>query len=260
MGMLERYKKRGGFIQLLNLLETTGPEKKEKFMKMIMEEYANWDTALRQRMLTFDKLLLWETAVLMEFLPQVPTMAIAYAMADLPAEKRVNFIKALSFGDQKKVEEILGNTKPKPVEVISAQMKIITELRNQVAIGKLKMERVDPNLAVPEDIEEQLANGQTPVSIKKERSADIDGTKDSGTKSQIIATPTSTAASNTVITPPAVSTTASNNNANAIADELIVLKKKMVILSQENSRLAKEGEEYRSKFATLKAAFQKIAA
>ena len=38
MSMIDRYKKKGGFLQLLNLLETTGGEKREKFLKMIAEE------------------------------------------------------------------------------------------------------------------------------------------------------------------------------------------------------------------------------
>jgi hypothetical protein len=253
MGMLERYKKRGGFLQLLNLLETTDAVKKERFMKMILEEDANWDAALRQKMLSFDKLLAWDVTILMEFMPQVPVMAIAYAVAELTPENKTKILKSLPFGDQKKIEEILVDAKPKPNEIISSQLKILTELRTQVAAGKLKMERISPDLAIPEDIEEQLASG-APVA-KRTVSAEIDTPKETAKPAATAAATSAPSAASTVT--PISSPNGNSASVQVLQDELSSLKKKMMTLSQENVRLMKEVEDYKARFNTIKIAVQK---
>lgn len=256
MGMLERYKKRGGFLQLLVLLETTEAAKKEKFLKMILDEDPAWDEALRQRMISFDRVMSWEASVLMEFLPQVPVMSIAYAISQLSSEKKTPFIKALTFGSQKKVEEILNDNKPKPGEVISAQMKVISELRNQVAVGKINLEKIDPLLAIAEDIEEMLTATAAPV--KKTITVEVDCSKDPGAKAT-----TAASIGATHVSPKSASAQAQAQNSGqpanygAVAEELNTLKRKMAILTQENVRLMKEIEDYKGKLTAIKAAFQK---
>lgn len=87
MGMIDRYKKKGGFIQLVNLIETTGADKKEKFLKMIADENPTWEAAIKQKMLTMDRMSNWNQSFLMEFMPQVPAMAVACAIYNLSDEK-----------------------------------------------------------------------------------------------------------------------------------------------------------------------------
>ena len=65
MGMLDRYKKKGGFIQLLNLIETTASPKAEKFLKMIGEESPAWEAEIKKKVLSIDRLATWNQSYLM---------------------------------------------------------------------------------------------------------------------------------------------------------------------------------------------------
>ena len=66
MSMIDRYRKKGGFVQLLNLIETMGKDKQEKFLKMIGDESPNWSVEIRKRLLSIDKILSWNPSYLAE--------------------------------------------------------------------------------------------------------------------------------------------------------------------------------------------------
>ena len=44
--MIDRYKKKGGFIQLLNLLETSSKAKQDQFLGLISQESKIWESEL----------------------------------------------------------------------------------------------------------------------------------------------------------------------------------------------------------------------
>lgn len=60
MGMLDRYKKKGGFVQLLQLIETSPSKKQEQFLGLIAEESPAWEDTLRKKILTIDKVYSWD--------------------------------------------------------------------------------------------------------------------------------------------------------------------------------------------------------
>ena len=76
MSMIDRYKKHGGFVQLLQLIETTEHAKSEKFLKMIAEENPVWEAEIRKKVLSIDRLLGWNQTYLMEFLPRLSAKAV----------------------------------------------------------------------------------------------------------------------------------------------------------------------------------------
>lgn len=231
MSMIERYKKKGGFVQLLNLIETTGGEKKEKFLKMIKDENPGWESEIRKKMLTMDKVLSWNTSYLMEVIPNVPTPALAVAISSLPADKQQIILSALPFGERKKAEDIMKDSKPNAGEVFTCQMKILMEVRNQVNSGKLKFEKFDPDMVISENIEEQLASGQTGIDIA----------------AMMAELPPANAA------PGAPAAHGANN------EELAALRKKLVVLTQEMQRLQKENTELKANVSTALTALKKIA-
>jgi hypothetical protein len=229
MGMIDRYKKRGGFIQLLQLMETMGAVKREQFLKAIADESPTWEAAIKKRMLSIERMLTWNGSFLMEFVPQVPHMAIACAIHPLPPEKRSIFLSALAFGDRRKVEEILNSHVPNAGEIISSQMKMISEVRHMVSIGKMKFEKFDPELVIDEDIEEKLKSGSF-IELVDDHVAEME------------------AAGNI---PAGVSA--------ASKEELTALRRKIVALTQENSHLLRENKEMKDRLEAIKMAVQKIA-
>ena len=66
MGMIDRYRKTGGFVQLVALVETCPPAKQEKFLEIIKGEDARWSEAVRTKLLSMEKIYSWSNEVLAE--------------------------------------------------------------------------------------------------------------------------------------------------------------------------------------------------
>lgn len=159
MGMLDRYKKSGGFVQLLNLIETSPDAKQEKFLALIQEENVAWEVELRKKKLTFAKICKWETSHLMEITPRIPDKVMAIALQPLAPADREPVMKALTHAQRRTAEDYIANSKPGPGEVPTCQAKVVTEVRKAIQEGALKLEKIDPELAIPDNIEELLNSG-----------------------------------------------------------------------------------------------------
>jgi len=230
--MIDRYKKKGGFVQLVILIETTGPDKREKFLKMIADENPTWEAAIKNKMLTMDRISNWNQTFLMEFMPQIPAMVTACALFPLAEDKKQKILGALSFGDRKKVDEVLKDHKPNSGEIVSSQNKIFTEIRTMVASNKLKFEKFDESLVIPENYEEMLMSGAADIPVTHDAISDVVH---------------STGA-------PVSSSTSSGGS-----EELTLLRRKLVALTQETTLLKKENKELKEKLDGIKEALRKIA-
>ncbi len=207
MSMIDRYKKKGGFVQLLNLIETTGKDKQEKFLKLIADENPSWEQEVRKKMLTIDKVLGWNQTYLAEIFPRVPAVQLAMIVGGLPPEKAEHFKKVLTFKERKAVEDILQDKVPNGAEVGTGIMKLFAEIRKMIAEGSLKFEKFDQDMVVPENIEELLSQGRVYMSAKE-----IDA--------QVEAAPAGIPAN--------------------LAEELTQLRRKLVVLTQENVKLQQD--------------------
>lgn len=156
MGMLDRYKKKGGFLQLLTLIETSGKQKQEQFLALILQENAVWEAELRKKSLTLDKILSWDVSHLSEVLSRVQPLTLATALSGMPKERVELILGCLGISDRRKIQTVIDESKPTPAEINTCVMKIITETRGFMTTGILKMDKIDPELAIPENIEEQL--------------------------------------------------------------------------------------------------------
>lgn len=233
MSMIDRYKKKGGFVQLVILIETTGPDKREKFLKMIADENPTWEAAIKNKMLTLDRISNWNQSFLMEFMPQIPAMVTACALFPLAEDKKQKILGALSFGDRKKVDEVLKDHKPNSGEIVSSQNKIFTEIRTMVASNKLKFEKFDETLVIPENYEEMLMSGAADIPVSHE------------VISEVAHSPSHTSVAST--------------SGNGGSEELTLLRRKLVALTQETTFLKKENKELKEKLEGIKEALRKIA-
>jgi hypothetical protein len=226
MGMLDRYRKKGGFIQLLNLLETTETTKREKFLKMIAEESPSWEAELKKKMLTFDRVLGWNQAHLMEITPKITATVIAAAVSPLPVEKRAVLMAAIGFSEKRKVEEILAAGPAKPGEIASSQNKILSEIRAYIAGGNLKfLEKADPDMVITEGIEDVLNHG---------------GSMD------IMAATMSTKEIDALVPPAPAGLPA------GVAAELTELRKRVIALTQENQKVTEQVRVFKDKLEQIK--------
>ncbi len=157
MSVLDRYKKSGGFVQLLALLETCGKAKREKFLSMILEENPVWHDALKQRILSFEILLDWPTEWLSEVTSRSQPITLAACAKALNEEQIKNFFQGLSHSHFAKIREISENKSFTPVEISSSIEKLLGETRTQIQQGVVKLEKFAPDLTTPDDIEDLLA-------------------------------------------------------------------------------------------------------
>jgi hypothetical protein len=230
MSMIDRYRKKGGFVQLLNLIETMGKDKQEKFLKMIGDESPNWSVEIRKRLLSIDKILSWNPSYLAEIFPHIPGLQLAMIVGGLPPDKAEVFMKVLTFKEKKTVEETLSTKKPTPAETSTGIMKLFAEIRKMEAEGTLRFDKFDPEMVIPDNLEEQLAKGATGstaatgnVGLSAETEKLIQNAHSSGGG-----------------IPP------------QLIEEVNMLKKKMVQLSQENQKLATDNKEMRDRLDQIK--------
>lgn len=157
MSSLSRYKKSGGFVQLLSLLETFGPQKKDKFVEMIEQENAAWAQALRDKMLSMDRIFSWPDQVIIEIFKSLPIKNMAVAYLGLKEEQRAKISGFFSSSEQRKMQDALGDgVIPKPEEVASNAVKVIEITRKMISDGHIRPEKFDEGLIIPEEFESKL--------------------------------------------------------------------------------------------------------
>lgn len=156
MGMLDRYKKKGGFFQLLQLLETSPTAKREQFLGLIAAESPVWEDALRKRILTITRVYSWDAQFLVEVFSRLPPLTLANALHGNPPEQNEALLNCLPPISRRKINDLMAESNPNPAEKSTCVAKILSEVRGFVSQGILKLEKVDPDLLVPENIEEIL--------------------------------------------------------------------------------------------------------
>jgi hypothetical protein len=156
MGMLDRYRKPGGFLQLLNLIETSGPQKQEKFISLIREEDPRWAEALAQKTLSMQKIMSWEDTALMEITAYIQEIVLATAMHGLEEAPREKLLKSMSNSQKRQVDEAFKASKPSPAEISTVFARMITDVRKMIVDGRIRIEKVDPSMVIEDNIEDNL--------------------------------------------------------------------------------------------------------
>lgn len=175
MGMLDRYKKKGGFVQLLNLLETSSKTKQEQFLALIAQESTGWELELKKRLLTVNAIVDWPKEVVNEIISRIQPLTLAVALQHFTPEKKEEITNVLSQSEKRKILHLVDETKPTPAEIATCLHKIVIETRSLIQQGVIKLEKFNPDIAIPENIEElinQKSQGlSTDLDGKKEASA-----------------------------------------------------------------------------------------
>ena len=156
MSMLDRYRKSGGFVQLLTLLETCGPTKKENFLKIISGESQRWADTLRSKMLDVNRIYSWNDETFLEILGTLQDLTIAIALIAGDDALRTRVLALLPHGRRRKIEELMSINKPTPGEIATMHMKMIETVRKMANDGSLRFDKFDQALAIEDDIEVKL--------------------------------------------------------------------------------------------------------
>lgn len=172
MGMLDRYKKKGGFFQLLQLLETSPTAKREQFLGLIAAESPAWEDALRKRILTINRVYSWDSQYLVEVFSRVPPLTLANAMHGNPSEQVEQLLSCLPPISRRKIGDLMAESNPNPAEKATCIAKLLSEVRGYISQGIIRLEKVDPELLVPENVEEMLSMGGYTTPLNFETTSD----------------------------------------------------------------------------------------
>jgi hypothetical protein len=167
MSTLDRYKKKGGFVQILTLIETSEPAKSEKFLNIIAQESTVWAQAIKDKALSIEKIKTLGERVLAEALEELPPNVLATALVNQDPEGQNTILVCLSAGLRKKIENSLKESpEPRPGDIISCQLRVIGACRSAITDGRVKQSLLPKDLQIPEDIENQLAQAQLAQTIE----------------------------------------------------------------------------------------------
>ena len=255
MSSLQRYKKSGGFVQLLSLIETFGPQKREKFLEMIEQESPVWAKALREKMLTFERIFNWPDEVVVDVFKQLQPKTCAFVLHGLKDEQKNRVLPYFSASEKRRMDDVLTESKPKPDEVASTFVKVVELTRKMIQNKELHAEKHDEALIIPEDfeakLEEQAAHHQFNALSKGQISPDAYASpvpsspvgSVSGGTSGSPAAPSSPGQSAAV----AAAHAAVSANAQAASLEVAQLQRTIAQVLKENKALKEENKALREK-------------
>lgn len=171
MAMVDRYKKNGGFVQLLKVIETCPTKKKQQFMEIIKNETPNWAEAILDKMITFERLTSWNGEVLMEIVSRVSYLPLVTSLKNLNDLDYRRFLDKLSFQVQRKIETTYQEITPSGAEISSSIFKVIGETRDLLVSGVLNADKFDKTLLIPDGIENTLKDGTKGIQIEDNKAS-----------------------------------------------------------------------------------------
>lgn len=159
MGMIDRYKKKGGFAQLLALMETSGKDKQDKFLKIIEDENVIWAKAIKQKMVSIQRFFQWDDNTVAEVVGTLNDLTVAVTYIGVDDKQKEKLFKLMDHSRKRKIDFILQEKKPNQSELNSAFMQVLTEVRRMINEGYIRLDKVDPELHWDSAFEEKLISG-----------------------------------------------------------------------------------------------------
>lgn len=238
MGMLDRYKKKGGFSQLLQLIETSPKSKQEQFLQLISAESPAWEEAIRGRILTIEKVYSWGPEALSEIISRIQPLQLATALHGMSQNEIDTLLGHIPSISRRKITDLINEANPTPAEKATCVNRILSDVRGFISQGIIKAEKVAPYLIVPDDIEEQLAAMPSGLT-----SADLEAIK-----SEV----SSKTSSNSVGTTQSSPSGGNSSDAAIYQQEVDFLKRKLNQVLAEVNSLKTENSILKDKLAQIK--------
>lgn len=234
--MLDRYKKTGGFLQLLNLLETSGPQKQERFLEIVRQEDPRWADTLTAKMIDLNRILTWSDSAISEVTGAMLDINLAAILSWVTPEQRERLLGTMGNIKRRKVLDLYeGSNKPSAADVATSFNKMYETVRRLAQEGTLRFDKIDPLLHVDNDIEDRLKQGKTIIGVPE--FSESFGAKQAATP----AAPSSPPTLQVVTSLDAKAwATADQKVPSEVEAELAGLRKRVVALQAENGALRQE--------------------
>lgn len=246
MGMLDRYKKKSGFVQLITLIETSSKQKQDQFLTLIGQEDSAWESALRSKLLTVDRILRWPADVLVEIFTRVQPLTLAVAFHGNTPEKIDQLFGCLSNTEKRKLLLMMSELNPTPPEKASCLVKLIGEVRGFVNQGVIKLEKFDHEMTIPENYEEKIHQASLESKQHEESSPALVFPGDAEESSKAA----KDTHSNSSFKESGARDVGGRDG--AARDEIEALKKKMTLVNHENVTLKHEIQVLKNKLEQIR--------
>ena len=148
MSMLSRYRKPGGFQQLLLLLESCTAPKRAQLMKLIESEDAAWAKLISTKIVTLDKFFSWDATHVAEVTTQLVPRTLAILLHGLPSECLEKAVTSMPPIKRREIESLFSEQSPSPGEVEAARIKLLSKVRELEDSGRLNLAQIDPAVSI----------------------------------------------------------------------------------------------------------------
>lgn len=141
MSMLARFKKGGGILELVKLVEESPEPKRTQLLTMIRNEDPEFAAQVESRLFSYDMLKTLPENLIAEIIAATPAKILALALYGEDAEFTALAEKCLgkNFSEYKGEKELVAGAPPQPPQVDAARKKIIAETRKLEAEGKIRL-------------------------------------------------------------------------------------------------------------------------
>lgn len=151
MSILARYRKPGGFRQLLQLIETSQPAKQEKLLEVVEKEDPRWAEMIREKKITPEMVLSWKPDQLVVVFEHMIPRHCACLFKTLEPGKineYIDLFKEEKYRDLKALIE--DESEPIPSEVVAASNHMLETVRYLDEEKKIILRFINPLLDLSE--------------------------------------------------------------------------------------------------------------
>ncbi len=151
MSMLARYKKGGGILELVKLVEDSPEPKRSQLLAMVRAEDAEFAARVEGRIFNWEKMKSLPENVIAEIIAASPPKFLVLALVGEDPKFITLCERCLgkNFAEYKAEKDAVGATVVPPPQVEAARRKIIAEVRKLEANGQVKLSSGDTEAAVP---------------------------------------------------------------------------------------------------------------
>ncbi|MGE0632653.1 MAG: FliG C-terminal domain-containing protein [Pseudobdellovibrionaceae bacterium] len=146
MSLLSRYRKSGGFAQLVQLIESCDATKRAEILALVGVEDPGWAVLARKKILTTEKIFSWPMDVLLEVMTRVPDRTLALVIHTLKEEKREPIFSIIPHIRSRNIRSFYDEKVPSHAEQHAASIKVFKLVRDLETEGLLKISVIDPDL------------------------------------------------------------------------------------------------------------------
>lgn len=148
MSMLLRFKKLGGFEQLLIIVESSPQKRRDQFIRLIEQESPETAELIQNKMLTVEKIFSLDVSALGDVMKGLEPHILGILLKGQSPVLIEKAIATFTHGKRRELESMLENNDATPDEIEAANLKLITTVRSMIRNSELPIRKIAPELDI----------------------------------------------------------------------------------------------------------------